>query len=100
METIWGKSTKQKLEKLFKKILSSTDNVQYYEEDNVECPCLKFEDFINYFSPSMRESEDEKAQRLKDWNDVKEAVNDSPLSKRNRRQREKEKISASKYRNR
>ena len=104
MESVWGDETKERLQELFTKIINATENVEVYEDDNVERPCLRFDDFISYFSPSIGhyndQNEEEHKERLKDWKDIKDAVKDSPLSIRNRRQREKEQISASKYRER
>merc|ERR1712228_302072 len=103
MESVWGNETKQRLQELFNKIVDATENVEVYENENEERPCLRFDDFINYFSPHIghyAENQEEQRQRFKDWKDIKDAVKESPLSIRNRRQREKENISASKYRER
>ena len=105
LETVWGDETKEKLQQIFEDIIDNTEDVNIMGTDENHKPCMTFDNFINYFSPCIRSNFDDDDDninkyeyRWKDWRDIKYAVSKSPLSRRNRNLREKENISAQKYR--
>lgn len=106
MESVWEKETKSKLRSLFRDILDAADDADHYHSDDAQRPCITFTDFITYFSPHIRPHFNDEdtigtnpyADRFEQWRAIKNAVRNSPLSARNRSLREKENISASKYR--
>eukprot|EP01084_Bolivina_argentea_P129681 229009_1 len=106
MESVWKKDTKLRLENLFESIINATDSeyIMSIQSNNGTQKCLRFDNFISYFSPNESnfeiesENNNNNKERLLNWKDIKYAVYKSPLSKRNKELREKENICASKYR--
>merc|ERR1719242_554309 len=101
MDTAWESETKQKLHRLFHDILDAANDTNSYHWDDDQRACITFNDFITYFSPHIRSDDDAVhlyRDRFEVWKDIKNAVKDSPLSARNQSLREKESVSAIKYR--